>query len=123
MRDVAILFVFPNTWPPLTHRSSASGLSSGIFSLTCRASHWRVDPLQQTIIHRALIRLLGIAGNFTWLERCTSKYAGAAIMYFVSMKLKKKYNITDERGALYEAAETWIGALDGREFLGPSSSY
>ncbi|CAA7391429.1 unnamed protein product [Spirodela intermedia] len=59
-------------------------------------------------------------GNFTWLERCTSKYAGAAIMYFVSMKLKKKYNITDERGALYEAAETWIKALDGRDFLGGS---
>ncbi|XP_078448267.1 glutathione S-transferase family protein [Wolffia australiana] len=60
------------------------------------------------------------AGNFTWLERCSSKYAGAAIMYFVSMKLKKKYNITDERGALYEAADTWVNALDGREFLGGS---
>lgn len=39
-------------------------------------------------------------------------------MYFVSKKLKKKYNITDERTALYEAAETWVDALNGREFLG-----
>ncbi|XP_024990332.1 prostaglandin E synthase 2-like isoform X3 [Cynara cardunculus var. scolymus] len=43
---------------------------------------------------------------------------GAAAMYFVSKKLKKKYNITDERTALYEGAETWVNALDGREFLG-----
>ncbi|CAA2975344.1 prostaglandin E synthase 2 [Olea europaea subsp. europaea] len=39
-------------------------------------------------------------------------------MYFVSTKLKKKHNITDERAALYEAAETWVDALKGREFLG-----
>jgi microsomal prostaglandin-E synthase 2 len=39
-------------------------------------------------------------------------------MYFVSKKLKKKYNITDERAALYEAVETWVDALNGREFLG-----
>lgn len=43
-------------------------------------------------------------------------------MYFVSKKLKKKYNITDERAALYEAAETWVDALDGREFLGMCSN-
>lgn len=41
-------------------------------------------------------------------------------MYFVSKKLKKKYNITDERAALYEAAETWVDALKGRDFLGLS---
>lgn len=39
-------------------------------------------------------------------------------MYFVSKKLKKKYNITDERASLYEAAETWVDALNGRDFLG-----
>lgn len=43
-------------------------------------------------------------------------------MYFVSKKLKKKYNITDERASLYEAAETWVEALNGREFLGMLSS-
>lgn len=46
------------------------------------------------------------------------KYAGAAAMYMVSKKLKKKYNITDERASLYDAANTWIEALNGRDFLG-----
>lgn len=58
------------------------------------------------------------AGNFSFTERISAKYAGAAIMYFISKKLKKKYNITDERTALYEAAETWVDALNGRDFLG-----
>ncbi|XP_022876036.1 prostaglandin E synthase 2-like [Olea europaea var. sylvestris] len=57
-------------------------------------------------------------GNFSFTKRLTAKYAGAMAMYFVSKKLKKKHNITDERAALYEAAETWVDALKGREFLG-----
>ncbi|KAL4576644.1 hypothetical protein LXL04_012741 [Taraxacum kok-saghyz] len=57
-------------------------------------------------------------GNFSFSEKYAVKYAGAAAMYFVSKKLKKKYNITDERAALYESAETWVNALDGRDFLG-----
>lgn len=57
-------------------------------------------------------------GNFGFTEKITVKYAGAAAMYFVSKNLKKKYNITDERAALYEAAEQWVEALNGREFLG-----
>ncbi|XVF35934.1 hypothetical protein REPUB_Repub19eG0014600 [Reevesia pubescens] len=59
-------------------------------------------------------------GNFSFTERLVAKYAGAAAMYFVSKKLKKKYNITDERAALYEAAETWVDALNGRHYLGGS---
>ncbi|XP_076949296.1 uncharacterized protein LOC143621894 [Bidens hawaiensis] len=39
---------------------------------------------------------------------------------FVSKKLKKRHNITDERKALYEAAETWVNALNGRQYLGGS---
>uniref|UniRef100_A0A2N9I146 Prostaglandin E synthase 2 n=1 Tax=Fagus sylvatica TaxID=28930 RepID=A0A2N9I146_FAGSY len=58
--------------------------------------------------------------NFSFTEKITVKYAGAAAMYFVSKKLKKKYNITDERAALYEAAETWVDGLNGRDFLGGS---
>uniref|UniRef100_A0A1J3D9W9 Prostaglandin E synthase 2 n=1 Tax=Noccaea caerulescens TaxID=107243 RepID=A0A1J3D9W9_NOCCA len=60
-------------------------------------------------------------GNFSFTERLVAKYAGATIMYFVSKKLKKKYNITDERAALYEAAETWVDALNGRPYLGGST--
>ncbi|TVU33966.1 hypothetical protein EJB05_15785 [Eragrostis curvula] len=59
-------------------------------------------------------------GNFSFTERFAVKYAGAAAMYMVSKKLKKKYNITDERAALYDAANTWIEALNGRDFLGGS---
>lgn len=58
------------------------------------------------------------AGNFSFTERIIAKYTGAAAMYFVSKKLKKRHNITDERAALYEAAETWVYALKGRRFLG-----
>ncbi|PUZ56144.1 hypothetical protein GQ55_5G272200 [Panicum hallii var. hallii] len=59
-------------------------------------------------------------GNFSFTERFAVKYAGAAAMYMVSKKLKKKYNITDERASLYDAANTWVEALNGREFLGGS---
>lgn len=62
------------------------------------------------------------SGNFSFMEKFSVKYAGAAAMYFVSKKLKKKYNITDERAALYEAAETWVDALNGRDFLGMYST-
>ncbi|XP_020524399.1 prostaglandin E synthase 2 isoform X5 [Amborella trichopoda] len=64
--------------------------------------------------------LVGSSGNFTSTERWTVKYAGAAAMYLVSKRLKKRHNITDERAALYEAAETWVEALNGRDFLGGS---
>lgn len=57
-------------------------------------------------------------GNFSFTERLVAKYAGATAMYFVSKKLKKRHNITDERAALYGAAETWVDALKGRQYLG-----
>ncbi|CAH1435441.1 unnamed protein product [Lactuca virosa] len=57
-------------------------------------------------------------GNFSFTERLVAKYAGAAAMYFVSKKLKKRHNISDERKALYEASETWVDALNGRQYLG-----
>lgn len=59
-------------------------------------------------------------GNFSTMERLTGKYVGAAAMYFVSKKLKKKHNITDERASLYEAANTWVEALNNRLFMGGS---
>lgn len=59
-------------------------------------------------------------GNFSFTQRIYAKYGGAAAMYIISKRLKKRHNITDERAALYEAAETWVDALNGREFLGGS---
>ncbi|GJV67933.1 prostaglandin E synthase 2 [Tanacetum coccineum] len=47
-----------------------------------------------------------ILGNFNFTERLVAKYGGLVVMYFVSKKLKKRHNITDERKALFEAAET-----------------
>lgn len=63
-----------------------------------------------------------VPGNFSFTERLLAKYSGAAAMYFVSKKLKKRHNITDERKALYEAAETWVDALKGRQYLGTYNS-
>lgn len=54
------------------------------------------------------------------MERLSAKYAGASAMYFISKRLKKRHNITDARASLYEAAETWVDALQGRDFLGSS---
>ncbi|MCO5595448.1 hypothetical protein L7F22_049490 [Adiantum nelumboides] len=59
-------------------------------------------------------------GNFTTMERLMAKYGGATAMYFIAKRLKKRYNITDERGALYDAAEHWVKALKDRSFLGGS---
>lgn len=59
-------------------------------------------------------------GNFTTMERLMAKYAGATAMYFISKRLKKRYNITDERAALYDAAEHWVKALEDRSFMGGS---
>ncbi|CAM6089798.1 unnamed protein product [Calypogeia fissa] len=58
------------------------------------------------------------SGNFSTTERVTAKYFGAAAMYFISKRLKKRHNIGDERQDLYEAAECWVKALNGRKFMG-----
>ncbi len=52
------------------------------------------------------------------MERMTGKYVGAAAMFFIGKRLKKRHNITDERASLYEAAEEWVKALDNRTFMG-----
>jgi microsomal prostaglandin-E synthase 2 len=58
-------------------------------------------------------------GKFTPLERRMSKYAGAVIMYLVAKRSKKKYEIDDERQALYDALGCWVDAVgDKRLFLG-----
>ncbi|PKI45640.1 prostaglandin E synthase 2-like [Punica granatum] len=57
-------------------------------------------------------------GNFSFTERLIAKYTGALAMYMVSKKLKKRHNIIDERGSLYEAAETWVNALKNRPYCG-----
>ncbi|OWY96711.1 Prostaglandin E synthase [Phytophthora megakarya] len=58
-------------------------------------------------------------GKFTPMERRMSKYAGAVVMYLIAKRSKKKYNIDDERQALYSALDSWVGAIgEKRPFLG-----
>ncbi|POM73587.1 Prostaglandin E synthase [Phytophthora palmivora] len=58
-------------------------------------------------------------GKFTPMERRMSKYAGAVVMYLIAKRSKKKYNIDDERQALYTALDSWVDAIgDKRPFLG-----
>lgn len=52
------------------------------------------------------------------MERATGKYFGAAAMYVIGKRLKKRHNIVDERASLYDAADEWVKALDGRQFMG-----
>ncbi|XP_024360069.1 uncharacterized protein [Physcomitrium patens] len=59
-------------------------------------------------------------GNFSSIERATGKYVGATAMYFIGKRLKKRHNIIDARASLYEAAEEWVAALNGRSFMGGS---
>lgn len=44
------------------------------------------------------------AENFNFNVKFVAIYLGAATMYMVSKKLKKKCNIIDERAALYDAS-------------------
>jgi microsomal prostaglandin-E synthase 2 len=63
---------------------------------------------------------LTTSGNFSAMERATGKYFGAAAMYVIGKRLKKRHNIVDERASLYDAADEWVKALDGRQFMGGS---
>ncbi|KAF0684549.1 Aste57867_23467 [Aphanomyces stellatus] len=57
-------------------------------------------------------------GNFTAWERRVSLYSGAAAMYLISKRLKKKYGFDDERTALYEVTNSWLEAMGDKPFLG-----
>eukprot|EP00656_Telonema_subtile_P001269 TRINITY_DN10589_c0_g1_i5.p1 TRINITY_DN10589_c0_g1~~TRINITY_DN10589_c0_g1_i5.p1 ORF type:complete len:202 (+),score=60.06 TRINITY_DN10589_c0_g1_i5:223-828(+) len=58
--------------------------------------------------------------ELTW--QTTSKWVSAALMYGIShMKLKKKYEITDERANLYLVLDEWVQAVGNNRFLGGSA--
>jgi len=61
-------------------------------------------------------------GNFSWYNRLISKYLGAAAMYFVSKRLRKRHNIEEgeERVELIRAVNEWLDAVDKHSgpFLG-----
>lgn len=58
--------------------------------------------------------------KFSAWQKGTIRYSGAAAMYMVGRKLKKKYGIADERQAFVDALEEWTSAIEeqGGKFLG-----
>ncbi len=42
---------------------------------------------------------------------------GSVAMSFANGKIKKKYNIVNEREELYKILDDWISAVDGKDFL------
>ncbi|PWA86537.1 Glutaredoxin [Artemisia annua] len=68
-------------------------------------------------------------GCYDDAQRFSLKHCGAFYSYYQIKKLKIRYyfwliqkrkalNITDDRGFLYKAAEEWVDALKGRQYLG-----
>ena len=51
------------------------------------------------------------------MTKTSVQAAGAVAMYFANGKLKKKYNIVDERKELQEVLDVWINAIKGKKFL------
>lgn len=60
------------------------------------------------------------AGNFGWVHREAARVVGATMMWALSNKLKKKYNVDgDVREVLYGCANDWVLAVgDNRKFMG-----
>jgi len=50
--------------------------------------------------------------DFSAAQKLAIRYVGAAAMYGVAKKLKKKYAIEEPRAALYGAIGTWLGEVD-----------
>ncbi|XP_077334828.1 prostaglandin E synthase 2 [Lithobates pipiens] len=61
-------------------------------------------------------------GNFGSVEGLFAKYVGAAAMFFIGKRLKKRHNLQDDvRQDLYKAADTWVKAVGkDKNFLGGS---
>ena len=58
-------------------------------------------------------------GNFTWWEAESARVVGAAMMWGISGRLKKKYDIQgDLREQLYQCADQWVAAVGDRPFMG-----
>ncbi|KAK9816538.1 hypothetical protein WJX72_001704 [[Myrmecia] bisecta] len=58
-------------------------------------------------------------GNFNFLEREAARVIGATMMWGISGRLKKKYNIEGEaREEMYADANAWVDAVGERRFMG-----
>lgn len=63
---------------------------------------------------------ISTVGNFSMLERVAAKYCGAVIMYLVSKRLKKRYQLKEDvRESLYDFCKEWTSAVGkDRRFMG-----
>lgn len=55
--------------------------------------------------------------SWTWYERFGNRVLGPVAMFFANGKVKKKYNIIDERKELMATVQEWTSALGGKNFL------
>lgn len=58
-------------------------------------------------------------GNFGRVQKEAARVVGAVMMWSLSNKLKKKYNVEgDVREVLYQCAGEWVQAVGDKKFLG-----
>jgi microsomal prostaglandin-E synthase 2 len=57
-------------------------------------------------------------GKFSWFEKLSIKFSGAAIMTLVAKKIKKREGIVRPDLFLKEKASEWAEGLKGRPFMG-----
>lgn len=55
--------------------------------------------------------------SWTWIQKFFIQYIGAVGMVFANGKIKKKYNIVDERKELQQRIDVWLHAIKGKKFL------
>lgn len=51
--------------------------------------------------------------HFSLLDKLSNQWVGATAMWAAQGKIKKKYNITDERAALHAALGDWAAQVSG----------
>ncbi|CEM23983.1 unnamed protein product [Vitrella brassicaformis CCMP3155] len=88
---------------------------------------WVNEKLAKTLppnIYRTIPEALTVTGriadtgNYSPWESFYTRYIGGLAMFAVSKGLKKKMDITDERQALYDAANEFVDAVGDRQYLG-----
>lgn len=55
--------------------------------------------------------------HFSMLDKISNQWVGATAMWAAQGKIKKKYNITDERAALFAALKDWSSEVGDKPFL------
>ena len=56
--------------------------------------------------------------HFSLVDKWSNQLIGATAMWAAQGKIKKKYNITDERAALFAAIKDWVSEVGDKAFLG-----